>query len=121
MRNRLPTIAAVGVLALLTVACVSFMTRAEQAEMSSFLVLDRFVALEKANSAALEAAVPGAHALANKIRTDAPDLLRAYDNALAAYRLAPGEGTKGEVLRIMALVAQLAQDAQAIMAKWEAR
>jgi hypothetical protein len=107
------------VLVLLTAGCATFLSNAEKAEMSSFLVLDRYVALEKANGPALEKLVPGAHALANKIRAEAPDLLRAYDDALAAYRAVPNETTKAEVLRVMNVLMSLANSAQAIITRWQ--
>lgn len=121
MRQRLPTIVMLAILALLTVGCASsWLARAEQTEMSAFLTLDRFVALEHANSVSLEVIAPGSHALAERIRREAPDYLRTYDRALAAYRGSPGEATRAEVERIMAAVAELAASAQAILAQYAA-
>lgn len=107
---------------LVTAACAtSWLASMEQAEMSAFLTLDRFVAIEKTSGPALEALAPGSHALANEVRLRGPDLLLAWDNALAAYRANPGSDTRAEVARVAAVVQSLAADAQRILLAWDGR
>lgn len=83
-----------GVLVLLALAaCATLqpgadpaLVRAEQGLESAVSTLDMLVVADFEHQAELEAVAPGAHAVADRIRTTAPPILRAADAAIGAYR-----------------------------------
>jgi hypothetical protein len=108
------------VLAVMVLAgcATGFLARAEQAEMTATLTLDRFVALERDHEVAMEAAIPGVHAFAEKVRREAPDALLALDNALGVYRATGGGQT--DVQDLTAKLQALADQAQEWLNRWAA-
>ncbi len=91
--NRFPPLAVLVLLPLLLVGCAHLqpgsdpaLVRAEQGLEAATATLDMLVVADFEHRAELEVAVPGAHAVADRIRLQAPPVLRATNAAIDTYR-----------------------------------
>lgn len=94
------------------------LVRAEQALVVSFETVDAFLRIERENQHALDEVVPGAHAVAESMRTRGPASFRALEAAITAYRAHRTPERRATLITWLAVCEQLAHDAQAILAAW---
>lgn len=88
----------------------TFLTRSEQSLDVAFWSVDALFRIDKATPE-LDKLVPGAHAVIEKMRQDAPPIFRAAMDALDAYRLNQGPAEQNRVTQALAVAVSLSQDA----------
>src|SRR4029077_6823441 len=79
--------------------------------------LDLFVKLEYDNRAMVIAKFPEVHAFAEKVRREAPAILRTANDAKNAYKYHHAGATAGQVWAAVGIVSELAAQAQRYIAK----
>jgi hypothetical protein len=117
-------LAPILVLALvISVGCattLSPLARVEQSQQIAFDVIDAYLLLEY-QTPQLDQNIPGAHALAEQMRAKVPDLMEGLTAAMDSYRLNRTAGGEVVLQTYLASLAELANQAQIIMAKWGAK
>lgn len=110
--------------AFLVVACAApsigsdpVIVNAEKTLRVSKDTLDLFVKLEYQNQAAVKARFPIVHEFAEKVRREAPGLLKAANDTKNAYKDHRNGTAAGQVWAAVAAVSQLATGAQSYLVK----
>ena len=126
MTRRFHVAGLVGILVVVALsACATLQTgadpvlvRAEQTLEISFTTIDGLLFVEKYHRAELEKVVPNAHQVAETLRVRAPEALRAATRAIDVYRIHRTPEAKADLATWLAVVQQLAYEAQRILASY---
>jgi hypothetical protein len=125
MRNRTPTMLVALLAVLLVAACATLsptsdpvLVRAEQSLATALDVTDALVQLDYTHRDALAAAVPGAHAVAERIRVKGPAVFKLAASAMDTYRANRTPENKATLQTTLAVVADLFNSAQQVLAQW---
>ena len=94
------------------------LVRAEQSLEISFTTVDTLLLIEHQHRALLAQLVPHAEEYCDYARTVGPPSFRALDAAITAYRDNRSPENKATLLTWLAVVEQLARDAQVVLAAW---
>lgn len=94
------------------------LVRAEQSLEISFTTVDTLLLIEHQHRELLAQLVPHAEEYCDYARTVGPPSFRALDAAITAYREHRSPENKATLLTWLAVVEQLARDAQVVLAAW---
>jgi hypothetical protein len=118
--------AALPLLLILAVSCATItsgdpiVVRAEQSVNIAFETVDTFLYIEKTHQADLARVSADAHAVAEALRSNAPDAFRKARRLIDVYKANRGDDAKADMLTALAFVQALADEVAPYLARYEA-